>query len=276
MIKYYDKHLINYNIFKHKNIYTGKETISQVYHSNNNSTKHIYILSGGVYCYFDKYMEKMLHDLYKYKTSIANNYKIFVITNDDTVKLFLEETIAKIIKHEINHNYKPVEEIILLGFSAGGFILSQSLARLKDIKCKKKLITYDSPHHLLKTFTHNINLNMNLLTKYYTKKFNHDCDGTIEDLLKILLKSTNLSKEQLFKSVMFNYDMGDNVSYYCIYNKYDPIVEYDYVNYCIIKNYDKLKKYNPKLYPKNYINHCTDMYFSITYLDQICNILLEK
>ena len=42
-IIYSNKHLIDYNIFKHKNIYTDEETISQVYHSNNNSTKHIYI-----------------------------------------------------------------------------------------------------------------------------------------------------------------------------------------------------------------------------------------
>ena len=218
----------------------------------------------------------MLHDLYKYKSQIINNYKIFVITSDKTVKTFLEETVAQIIKHEINHNYKPVEEIILLGFSAGGFILSQSLARLKDIKCKKKLITYDSPHHVVKTFTHHINLNMNLITNYFAKEYFHDCDGTIEDVHKRLLKSTNLSFKQILETFMFNYDMGDNVSYHCIYNKYDPIVEYDYVNYRIIKNYDKLKKYNPKLYPKNCIDHCSDMLFNITYLDPICNAILEK
>ena len=264
--------------FKHINTYMNKLVETDVYNLNNNTDKHIFILSGGMYSTLHGYLNKTLFDLNNKYPDITKNYNIHCFVNKNIPKCFMDNTIVQYIKNVLFLNSDNTKEIILIGFSAGGVVMSHVLSNIKDIVCIKKLITYDTPHDIYNIHKYHLTPNLKIVEYYLSvieiienPTYNH----TFDDVVIKLKEMTNntMTETDIIKIGKFNYDFGDNVSYCNIFENYDPIVESKYVRHYINKNNESLKNYYVENICKNNLDHCTDMLHNDNYIHDIARMI---
>lgn len=120
---------------------------STIYRMGNlQSNKVILFLSGSFQQSFDIYLQKMISDLLVVDY-IKNTYQLIVFEKPDKQSFVCAPDLRNYI-NSLNDQIK-INELILFGFSSGGVIASHALSLLKDLKCKKKIITYDTPYQVL-------------------------------------------------------------------------------------------------------------------------------
>ena len=140
---------LNKTVYKHilKDHEQSVEQSVNVYKMGNKHSKNVIIfLSGSFRVSFDTYVQKMVTNLLAVEY-IKNIYQVIVFEKLDkqtfvSVKDF--ETTVLTLNDEIN-----IEELTIFGFSTGGVVASRIMSGLKSLKCKKKIITYDTPYQVL-------------------------------------------------------------------------------------------------------------------------------
>jgi len=217
---------------------------------------------------YNNYIKKTIDDIHKTYPKILNEYSFNVIVSDQLPFAIINPIVTYIKK------YKKPEELILLGYSAGGNFMSHILSSLKYMKCKQKLITYDTTHCPHKAF---INKNdkqieeilcKNAIDKMYGGSYNWN------NVINSACKYFNINKKEFIRKSSFNYNLNKNIVYYNIYEKYDPFVEH--FNLLSIIKYKHLIKFKIISIQKNNLDHCTDMYFNTKYLRDLIYAIKDK
>ena len=247
-----------------------------VYKMGNKQSKNVIIfLSGAFSVSFDTYVQKMVTNLLAIDY-IKNTYQLIVFEKLDkqtfiSVKDF--ETTILTLNDEIN-----IEELTLFGFSTGGVVASHIMASLKSLKCKKKIITYDTPYQVLdnvlsfekNTFYRPDYYFYYLIHKTYLHHYNYEdikhfvkhdkWSNGASDFLQMIFKIHNLTENEFYKLSGFNFEQDKEVKIIQIYCKYDPIV-----NRTITDAYikDNIKSDTNMTHDcKKCIGHCSDMWSS--------------
>ena len=263
----------NYQLFNIKKISYDS---SNIYHLNNKSNKIIIFISGSYVCGFHSYIKKTLKDLYDCYLSIISEYDIYVFENTTKANFMLYSDIVKFV-NEINSNSK-IDELIFFGYSYGATTCSNALANLKNLNCKKKLITYDAPHSPYKIFKHI--KESNILADYYFNKLISDQypeyinpAKTIDDLVDIISKDYNITNIKCLKLNTMNYDLDENDILINIYSKYDIITSHENNIRNSFKKYESKIKFKYYNIEKDNTSHCTDHVYNTSYLDNIINAI---
>jgi predicted alpha/beta-fold hydrolase len=186
-----------------------------------------------------------------------------------------------------------IEELILFGFSAGGVVASHVMEKCKNMTCKKKIITYDTPwqvHHNVDSFKNNWVYRFDIL--FFWKVFNvyanhynyEDIKHHLKDkkwhsgsdeINKLIKDVHNCSHETFLKMTEFNFDQTHDTKVYNIYSQKDIFAIHEISDKFVDKNRDKIKFFNKNI-EKNTIGHCSDMAFSTEYLMDIMVILFSN
>jgi hypothetical protein len=240
---------------------------------NLHSNKVILFLSGSFQFTFDIYIQKMITDLLVVDY-IKNTYQLIVFEKTDKQSFICAPDLQNYI-HCLNGQIK-VDELTLFGFSSGGVIASHALSLLKDLKCKKKIITYDTPYQVMENVLSYKNTNWlyrpdiyfhYIIMKTYLKHYNyneikqflkHDnwTDGAAE-FLQIIFKIHNLTDDEFTILSGFNFDQDANTKIIEIYCENDPIVNRE-ISDTYIKKYSN--DFKIKSDCKKCIGHCSDMW----------------
>jgi predicted esterase len=241
---------------------------------NLQSNKVILFLSGGFQQTFAIYLQKMLTDLLAIDY-IRITYQLIVFEKPDKQSFVCAPDLRNYI-NSLNDQIK-INELILFGFSSGGVIASHSLSLLKDIKCKKKIITYDTPYQVLNNVLSYEKTNLvfrpdiffyYVIKKTYINHYNYDeikqfikhdywTDGAAE-FLQMIFKIHNLTEDEFYKLSGFNFDQDNDTKVIEIYCENDPIVNREISN-TYIKNNKSLET-NIISDCKKSIGHCSDMW----------------
>jgi len=233
---------LNKSVYKHilKDHEQSVEQSVNVYKMGNKHSKKVIIfLSGSFRVSFDTYVQKMVTNLLDVDY-IKNIYQVIVFEKLDKqtfvcVKDF--ETTVLTLNDEIN-----IEELTIFGFSTGGVIASRIMSGLKSLKCKKKIITYDTPYQILDNVLYFENNRFYrpdfyfyyLIHKTYLNHFNYEEIKSLvkhdkwtngaADFLQMVLKIHNISYDELYEMSRFNFDQEKDTKVIQIYCEYDPVV----------------------------------------------------
>jgi hypothetical protein len=243
---------------------------------NLQSNKVIIFLSGSFQFSFDIYMQKILKDLLVVD-DIRNNYQLIIFEKENKQSFICAPDVQSYIR--TLNNGKKMDELTLFGFSSGGSIASHVLAGLKDLKCKKKIITFDTPYHVMENVLSYKNTNWlfrpdiyfyYVIMKMYVKHYNyneikqflkHDnwTDGA-KEFLEMIFKIHNLTEDEFYQLSGFNFDQDANTKIISIYCEKDPIVNREISDAYIKKNSNGFKVVSEC--KKGIIGHCSDMWSS--------------
>ena len=254
-----------------------KETFAHeanIYRMGNfQSNKVIIFLSGSFHFSFDIYLQKLLKDLLVVE-EIRNNYQLILFEKKDKQSFICAPDVQSYIR--TLNNEKKLDELTLFGFSSGGVIASHILCGLKDLKCKKKIITYDTPYQVMENVLSYKKTNWlfrpdiyfyYVIIQIYAKHFNYDeikqflkhenwTDGATE-FLEMIFKIHILTEDQFYQLSGFNFDQDANTKIISIYCKNDPIVNRE-ISDTYIKKYSNSCKIVSDC--KKCIGHCSDIW----------------
>lgn len=196
-----------------------------------------------------------MYDIYTSFPYLFNKYKFHIIISDQ-LHISTIDTVVKYIKKQ-----KDIDELILLGYSAGGVYMSNIMSLCKNINCKQKLITYDASHCQHKMMK-------NIIVKDYDQFERELCKFYIDQLyggpynwnnvVNSMCKYYNITHKEFIKRSSFNYDLNENLIYYNIYEKLDPFIKDHHLH--SINKYKHLINFKIKNFEKNNFDHCTDMF----------------
>ena len=294
---------INYIFKKHnpnivKSIYkytlenTKEEQSATIYRTNRNAKKVIIFFSGAFLLEYHFYIKKLMYDLDYEFESLMSNYELICYEKTDKTSFDIYEDVYNYISH-LEKELGKIEELILFGFSAGGVVASHVMEKCKNMTCKKKIITYDTPwqvHHNVDSFKNNWVYRFDILFfwKVFNVYANHYNYEDIKDHLKDkkwhsgsdeinqLIKDVhNCSHETFLKMTEFNFDQTNDTKVYNIYSRKDIFAIREISDKFVAKNKDKIKFFNKNI-EKNTIGHCSDMAFSTNYLMDIMVILFSN
>jgi len=197
------------------------------------------------------------------------------------------------VTNYILHLNKQVEisDLILIGYSSGGVIASHVMSALGELKCKKKIITYDTPYQVLDNvlaFENYMFFRLDYLfyrTVYnvYLNHYNYNdikqhlnpgrwCSGS-KDLLKLCYAVHNNYTEEKYRALTgFNFNQDKETKIFEIYCEYDPVVDRE-----ISDNYIKQhsKEHRVIKISKKTIGHCSDVWSPYYDIDDILYCLSE-
>jgi hypothetical protein len=239
---------------------------------NLQSNKILFILSGSYTLCFDTYVQKMVSDLLVIDY-IKNNYQIIIIEKPNKSSIVMYDDISKYLLHLNSH--QKIEELTILGFSSGGVIASHTLALLKSLRCKKQIITYDTPYQVMENVLSFENNKFYRLDYYlysvvhetYKNHYNYDkikdfvkydkLTNGASDFVKMIKQIHNFSDEEMYFRTGFNFDQEKDTKIINMYSKYDAIVNRD-----ISMKYteDNKKEFNVIHDTIVAIGHCSDMW----------------
>lgn len=248
---------------------------STIYKMGNlTSNKVILFLSGGFQQTFDIYLQKLITDLLVVDY-IRNIYQLIVFEKTDKQSFISAPDLQEYIL-DLNAQRK-IEELTLFGFSSGGVIASHVLSGLRPLKCKKKIITYDTPYQVMENVLSYEKTNWlyrpdvyfhYIIIKTYTNHYNYNeikqflkhvnwTDGAAE-FLQIIFKIHDLTDDEFYKLSGFNFDQENDTRIIEIYCENDPIVNRE-ISDKYIKN-NKTIGTNIISDCKKSIGHCSDMW----------------
>jgi hypothetical protein len=239
---------------------------------NLQSNKVIIFLSGSFHFSFDIYLQKLLKDLLVVD-DIRNNYQLIIFEKKDKQSFICAPDLQKYIQ-----TFEKLDELTLFGFSSGGAIASHILAGLKDLKCKKKIITFDTPYHVMENVLSYKKTNWlfrpdiyfyYVIMQMYIKHYNYDeikqflkhdnwTDGA-EEFLAMIFKIHNLTEDEFYQLSGFNFNQDANTKIISIYCENDPIVNRE-ISDAYIKKYSNGHQIVND-YKKGIIGHCSDLWF---------------
>ena len=265
-------------------IYTKPAVKSGVQLGNDSKRKVILFLSGSYNLEFHPYISKTIKDL----GHRAPSYEMFVYEKTDESSIVIYDEVALFIWDL--HNTHPIDELVLMGFSAGGVVASHIMNRMKDLPFKKKIITYDTPWQVqdnVESFCQNKYYRPDIVFFWkvhstYCNHYNYNdikqhivshsyFDGARE-LVEIIKNVHRFTYEEMYFVTGFNIDQTVDTIVYNIYNTMDPFIDRDthnrYFDKCAVKI-----KFNNVFVEKNIIGHTSDMWNSVQYIDNIMDAL---
>jgi hypothetical protein len=259
---------------------------------NLESKKIIFVFSGAYRLTFDTYIQKAVNDLLL-KKWINENYQIIVVEKLDNLGIMIYKDISNFIR-SLNKKME-IEELIILGFSSGGVIASHVMSLMQDLKCKKTIITYDTPYHVLEnvlSFEKNLFLRIDfyfyyIVYKSYLNYYNYEnikefvkydkWNYGASELIEMIKKIHKIDYEELHNISGFNFHQDKNTNLKNIYCKYDSIVNSEICKKYIKKNINNLKMKNFIIYG---IGHCSniqiDEIYNYIYLNSSSNNIYER
>jgi predicted alpha/beta-fold hydrolase len=234
-------------------------------------------------------MRKTVEDLLMIR-GIADTYQIIVYENPRKSSLEIQEEVVEYINTINRETEGGLEELIILGFSAGGILASHVMHQLTDLSATKKIITYDTPFHMVNTmqslnraFVSTIALRYfhYEITSLYYRHYNYmnikhhilpNYSG-LESSLEMVEKIHGLSREQLNHYCRFQVEQLEKMVLVNIYCKYDPVVHRDHSIGTIQFLYPNWRIYNVE---KPLVGHCSDMVYGRAYLKDIIEAIERK
>lgn len=263
-----------------------------IYKTNNKSKKLLLIISGGYKLSFEYYIQKLLYDTRDnpYLNNTTGQYEIVIFEKLDKSSITIYKDVAEYIKTLNTEN--KLEELIILGFSAGGVVSSHIMSELNNYSFKKKLITYDTPWQvtdnvlsfknnfiyrpdiLFFNIVHEIysnHYNVSEIKQHLIKKSNNIINGSVE-MVDMIKKIHKFSNEEMYNVTSFNMEQTTETSVINIYCKYDPFVNRIIHDEFMLQNKSIIKFpiYNIQ---KDHIGHCSDL-ISTNYLHDILRAIL--
>jgi hypothetical protein len=146
----------NPNIVKSIYNYTLGDGIlhkATIYQTNRKVKKVIMFFSGAYLLEYHFYISKLMHDLDADFGSIMSNYELICYEKEDKTSFDIYEDVYNYILHLDNEEQEKIEELIHIWF----FCIS-CYGKCKNMTCKKKIITYDTPwqvHENVDSFKNN-------------------------------------------------------------------------------------------------------------------------
>jgi len=264
-----------------------------IYKTNNKSKKLLLMISGSYQLTFDIYMKKLIHDIKNnpYFHNTTGQYEIVIFEKLDKSSITIYKDVAEYIKSLNSEN--PLEELIILGFSAGGVVSSHIMAELSEFNFKKKIITYDTPWQVMDNvlgFKDNIiyrpdiiffnavhriysnHYNISEIQQYLITNPNNIINGSVE-LVDIIKKIHNYSHEEMYAVTSFNLNQTDETKVVNIWTTCDPFVNRCTHNDFMLKNSDKIK-FPISNVKKETVGHCSDLISDAYLLDILGAIFL--
>ena len=254
------------------------------------SNTHVIVCLSGLYSLaYHGYMRKTVEDLLMIR-GIADTYQIIVYENPRKSSLEIQEEVVEYINTINRETEGGLEELIILGFSAGGILASHVMHQLTDLSATKKIITYDTPFHMVNTmqslnraFVSTIALRYfhYEITSLYYRHYNYmnikhhilpNYSG-LESSLEMVEKIHGLSREQLNHYCRFQVEQLEKMVLVNIYCKYDPVVHRDHSIGTIQFLYPNWRIYNVE---KPLVGHCSDMVYGRAYLKDIIEAIERK
>jgi hypothetical protein len=251
-------------------------------------TKLILFVSGLYNQDYTCYMEKMYYDLNK-SDNIREKYMFMIYNNNKLTNFDVAAPISRCLE-KIVEKYN-LDEIIIVGFSAGGVVASHIMSKLKHIKIEKKIVTYDCPFDIYYTLHRHFHSYCRLDIFFYLivlcfyetnwgvilKDTAKNCILKIGDepaVFALTEKIHNMSREDLVYISQINMDQDENTRLFFINCVGDPVFQLETRNR-IADAVGKILKYPPKIYEKWRIGHCSDMAFNADYIIQLREIVGE-
>ncbi len=270
----------------------NKNTIQKatIYRATPRSNKVILFVSGAFCLELHIYISKIMNDILLHYPDIASQYELICFEKKDTSSIVMYDDVAYFI--ETIHKEIQLEELILIGFSSGGVISSHILSRLNHISCKKLLITYDTPWQIrdnVKSFSFNRYYRIDFIFYLYVyltyqrhynyeeikKWVNYDkWTNGYEELVSMIQHIHQFDDETFDLLTGFNYNLSEDVKVVNIYHEYDPLVVRKSHDVFYEKNKSRIVFQNHFICKKK-IGHCSDMWNSIEYLEDIVQTICE-
>jgi hypothetical protein len=274
------KSFYKYNLNK-----TIKEQHATIYRTHRNVKKVIIFFSGAYLLEYHYYVKKIMYDLDNEYKNRMSNYELICYEKPDKTSFDIYEDVHYYILN-LNKELGNIEELILFGFSAGGVVASHVMEKCKNINCKKKIITYDTPWQVydnIKSFNQNMIYRFDILFFWkvynvYSKHYNYnDIKHFLKDtkwnngsneLTKLIKNIHKCNDEEFYRMTGFNLNQTEDTKVYNIYSHKDIFAIRKISDDFVEKNKDKIKFFNKNIV-KNTIGHCSDMVFSTDYLTDI-------
>jgi hypothetical protein len=253
-------------------------------HRTQRGTKRVILFLSGAYTLeYPLYIKKTMYDLETTYPSIMANYELICYENPTKSYFTNTDNICEYIRC-LNLEIDEIEELVLFGFSAGGVVASHVVSQLDDLKCRKKIITYDTPYHVhtnVDSFKNNLVYRADFVffrkvyyvyldyadTKHFTDIF---WNSGSPRMTQMILDVEGWTFDEFYKKTGFNFNLAKDVCVYNIYSTNDPIVCCDLIESHIKEHPVGFKLKDIK---KDTFGHCSDMAFSATYLTDIIECL---
>jgi hypothetical protein len=265
---------------------------ASIYKTNNKSKKLILLISGGYKLSFCYYIQKLLHDIKDnpFFNNITGQYEIVVFEKLDKSSITIYKDVAEYIREFSSEN--KLNELIIIGFSAGGVVSSHIMSELNNCTFKKKIITYDTPWQVMDNvlafkdnfiyrpdilfynIVHEIysnHYNVNEIKQHLIRKSNNIINGSVE-MVEMIKNIHQFSDEEMYNITGFNMNQTTETIVINIYCKYDPFVNRFTHDEFILKN-ENLIKFPVYNIQKDRIGHCSDL-ISTDYLNTILRAIL--
>jgi glutaredoxin len=270
----------------------GVDHKATIYKTNNKSKKLLLLISGSYQLTLGVYIQKLVNDLKDnlYFHNTTGQYEIVVFEKLDKSSITIYKDVAEYIKSVNSEN--PLEELIIMGFSAGGVVSSHIMGELKEFTFKKKIITYDTPWQVMDNvlgFANNFIYRpdiifFNAVYEIYSNHYNindirhHLINNPINvinganELVDIIKNIHNYTHEEMYDVTGFNFNQTDDTKVINIWTTRDPFVNRSTHDDFVTKNADKIKfpVINIK---KNVVGHCTDL-ITKNYLNDILRAIM--
>ncbi len=255
--------------------------------------KFIFCISGSYIITYTTYINKFIHDLQGSVPDILRNYEIITFEKKDKAGIIIYEDIVEYANY-LNKRCSGIDELILLGFSAGGVIASHIIARLGHIKCNKKLIMYDTPYQVTENvvnFSNNqamrwdfifYNTVYNVYCNHYNfldfkhKIISKPCFDNGIKLVELIKDVHNFDDATMHNLTSFNTNQDPDTMIININCMNDPIVFKTVQTKFMQTHQEEIDKLNIININKQCIGHCSDMAFSTAYLNDIIYAITLK
>jgi hypothetical protein len=259
-----------------------KKTNTPVIHPK----KYIFCISGSYILTFTPHINNLIHDLHFYAPDILRNYEVIAFEKKDKTSIMIYEDIIEYVNY-LNKKCSGIDELILLGFSAGGIVASHIIARLGHIKCNKKLIMYDTP---LQVMDNVVSLQNNMLMRwdfiFYNTVYNVYCNhynfadfkhkiiskpsfDNATKLVELIKEVHNFDETTMYNLTSFNTNQHPDTMIINIACNNDPFVFKTSQTNFMQTHQQEMDKLNIININKPCIGHCSDMAFSTKYLNDI-------
>jgi hypothetical protein len=248
--------------------------------------KILMFLSGLMTCANEPYIQKAVHDLMDIYPELHNEYTVLVYENMHRTSLEVAAHIISFIEH-YNSCMQTIEELNIVGFSAGGILASNVMANTSFLNdtCKRRIITYDTPMsiiHVMERFSKNWIYRFDFLYYYYIvlnayrshidniriRAILHNGQNRIpiyrgvDYALGQLKRIHGLTDKELVEKTGFTYSQPEGTEIHHLYCKEDPVID---VNFNIQYRHEKMRhllEHKPKItvMEKPGFEHCTEIW----------------
>jgi len=297
----------NYEIEDYEYEIQGEKRRSTIYKRNpspnTKSTQHtkkknlLLFISGAYNLEVHPYIIKTMDDIESYLPHISDTYDMICYENKNISSIIIYDDVAQFIQklHDAaNATDTHPPEIVLIGYSAGGVVASHIMSRIKHLPATFKLITYDTPWQIrdnVDAFSKYMFYRVDAIFFYkvyltYLWHYNADqfapymkslhvgykWNGANEmfDLIKNIHQYDDI---EFYKNTGFNFDQSPTLKVINIYHQYDPLIFRSAHNLFYENHKDNIHFENHFIEQKS-AGHCSDMAFSLKYLDILVPAIL--